>query len=167
MISSLILTLMLAPPAQADPLILARQGMAQCYTPNMAARTCRALATYEFHPDGRITNYAEVLLNPEPAVVMQAATAVHIRDSAVCGTLSDSDILELRLNGEIMTGPLEQQVRQVVLAQRTGEGEICTTYAPGADATMTYTVTIGGKQQPDDGDTVLWVDPAEGWTVAP
>ncbi len=165
-----LLSLTLAGPAEIDPLAPARQGMAQCYTPNKAARTCRALATYEFHADGTITNYAEVLLNPVPLIVMRAEAPVYIKDGAECGVASDDDIQEFLLDGAPVPPALRQQLRDAIMAERAEhvpEGEYCTVYKPNGDGTLTGVVTIDGQPYPDGEDTVLWVNPAEGWKVAP
>ncbi|MES2834447.1 MAG: hypothetical protein V4707_07065 [Pseudomonadota bacterium] len=164
-----LLSLALSGPAETDPLAPAREGMAQCYTPNKAARTCRALANYEFHADGTITNYAVVLVNPTPLIVMRAETMVHISHGAVCGTSSDSDIRGFVIDGQTLAGPLDQQLRDASAAMRAAgpQGETCTTYIAGPDGALAYSVSVGGQSQPDTGDTVLWVNPNEGWKVAP
>lgn len=170
MLIAALLSLTIAGPAEIDPLAPAREGMAQCYTPNKAARTCRALAKYEFHADGTITNYAEVLINPTPLIVMRAEAPVYIEDGAECGVVSDDDIQEFFMDGAPVPPALQQQLQDAMMAVRAEhipEGEYCTVYKPNSDGTLTGVVTIDGEPWPDGEDIVLWVNPAEGWKVAP
>ncbi|NBB52975.1 hypothetical protein GVN24_32360 [Rhizobium sp. CRIBSB] len=170
MLVATLLSLTLTGPLDTDPLAPARDGMAQCYTPNKAARTCRAIGTYEFHADGTITNFAEVLMNESPLVVMRAQSKVYIRDGAECGPVSDSDIREFLLDGSPVGPELHAQLRDVVVAARAAnmpDGEYCTVFKSNDDGTMTGVVTIDGKEWSQGDDIVLWVDPAEGWKVAP
>lgn len=169
-IAAALFSLTFAGSADIDPLAPARRGMAQCYTPNKAARTCRALATYEFHADGTITNYAEVMLNPAPLIVMRAQSMVYIKADAECGVTSDDDVRGFLMDGAPVPPALHQQLRDAVAASRAEhipDGEYCTTYKPNADGTLTGVVTIDGQPWPEGDDTVLWVNPAEGWKVAP
>lgn len=169
MLIAALLSLTLAAHAEIDPLAQAREGMAQCYSPNKAARTCRALATYAFHADGTITNYAEVLINPEPLIVMRAAGEVHVRDGAECGATDPNDIRAFYVDG-VAVGADDFAIFREVIAEAwatLGEGEFCTTYLPNPDGTQKALVTIGGVRQPMADDVMLWVNPAEGWKVAP
>lgn len=166
-----LLSLTLVGPAEVDPLAPAREGMAQCYTPNKAARTCRALATYEFHADGRIINYAEILMNPTPLVVMLIEAEVRIVGDAECSVTEPQDArYRFVIDGRPADPDMSTQLREVVVASLTemaGGGEVCTTYAPNGDGTLTGLATIDGQPWPEGNDTLLWVDPAEGWKVAP
>lgn len=170
MFATALLTLALVGPAEIDPLAPAREGMAQCYTPNKAARTCRALATYEFHADGTITNSAEVLVNPAPLVVMHSAAPVFIRGEAECGD-TDPESVDYRfeIDGRPADSPTSAQLRAAIVAafDQLPDGEFCTVYVPNGDGFLTGVVTINGERWPEGDDTVLWVDPADGWKVAP
>ena len=45
--------------------------------------------------------------------------------------------------------------------------EVCTRFTPADNGYMTQ-VTVNGQAAPSDaGVQVIWVKPAEGWTVAP
>src|SRR5262249_7986718 len=65
-----------------DPWAPARSGKLQCYTPNVAKKTCHALAQYNFAPDGGIENPAEVIISEKPLIIMKGTAPVVVRDGA-------------------------------------------------------------------------------------
>lgn len=169
MLIAALLSLTLAGPADPDPLAPAREGMAQCYRPNKATRTCGALATYEFHADGTITNYAELALLDEPLVIVRSAAPVYVRDGAECSDVDPRTIdFKFEIDGQPADAATAAELRELFLQaiDQNPDGLYCTTYHSNGDGTLTGRVTIDGERWPDGDDTLLWVNPAEGWKVA-
>ncbi|HWQ86499.1 hypothetical protein [Brevundimonas sp.] len=155
-----------------DPLAPARDGQVQCYTPDVERKTCRAIGSYLFEPDGRIINDAENMLNEEPFVILRARSAVYVRDGAVCATdaFDDRHIRTIEVNGNTLEGEAMSSARSAVAAsmrETIGTGEYCSTYHPKPDGSLRALVTVNGLPRPDAEDMVLWIRREDGWRVAP
>lgn len=167
---ALTLGALLALPAQAQdqPLTPARLGQVQCFEPDAANRTCAAMAGYAFAADGAITNTADVLIFPEPAIVMHVRSPVTVRDGAVCGPIrqSDLDAAQFTIDGQPAGDDNSELIRSQMREQLASmiDVEVCTRFVPNGDA-MRAVATIAGRPQPDQ--RVTWVRPEEGYRVAP
>lgn len=154
----------------ADPLAPARQGKVQCYEPDRAHKTCRSIGSYTFASDGSIMNQAEALISPQQLVIMKTNAPVVIRGDAECGTprKQDLDAAEIDVNGrklaEEQAAPARVQIEQA-MASFIGK-EICSTYAAQSDGTMLTSETLGGVPMQNH-EVVLWVDPGDGYRIAP
>lgn len=166
--TALLLTL-----AASDPLAPARQGLVQCYDPDAARKLCRAIGSYEFGADGAIVSLARTRLQDSPAIVMFARSRVVIRDGKECslGDLKETDIEKIEVNGQPLDDATLAVARTQIVAGlpdfMKGGQPLCSTYPARTDAAMTVTVEIGGVAHPELTATVLWVNPADGWTVTP
>ena len=162
--------LLIAAQAAPDPLLPARSGQGQCYSPDTARKTCRAFAQYKFSNDGKIENIAQVLISKDGPVVMLTATPVTIRAGAVCSALKAEDV---RTAGFIVAGQpasdtIADQIRKQItpaMAKDFGK-EVCETYIP-AESGFTSRVTVDGVAHPELVDKVIWVNLNEGYAVAP
>jgi hypothetical protein len=154
----------------AGPLEPARGGLVQCYDPDRAARTCRAIGAYRFTADGVVWNDAQTVISPSPRIVLRATTKVYVRDSAEC-TLPESradEITAIEVNGTTLQGDVFETARKQIAdaVQATlGAGELCSTYHPNPDGSLRAVTVIDGVERPELESTVLWIDPAEGWTL--
>lgn len=154
----------LALQTAADPLAPARAGGLQCQQPDPARRTCMALAAYAFAADGTVVNHAEVYVGE--GLTMAAATPVVVRGDAVCTGLPDPAGAVFSKGGR----PLAD-AEQAALRSQMAEGyaglagiEFCTRYRPDGDGFVTE-VSAGESVLPLT-TRVIWVDPADGWTVS-
>jgi len=157
-------------PAATDPLLPARSGQGQCYAPDVARKTCRAFAQYKFSNDNKIENIAQVLISKNGPVVMLTASPVTIRAGAVCSALRAEDV---RAAGFVVAGQpasdaVAEQIRKQILPAFSSQlgKEICTTYVP-ADSGFTTKVTVDGVAHAEMMDKVIWVNPNDGYAVAP
>ncbi len=153
---------------QLDILAPARAGHLQCYAPDQARKTCRALASYRLRADGSYENQATVLIAQQPFIVMSASSPVSIRDGAVCGPLTQEHLqaAQFAINGQQASNDDAAYLREQ-LAQMPGFlGEICTTYTPSGDS-FRADVTVNGVAAGGESSTVIWVRPEDGYTVAP
>ena len=152
-----------------DPLSPAAQGQVQCYVPS-DHKTCVSTTAYTANADGTYTNTSTVLLSKKPAFIMQLATPVTIKAGAVCGALRREDVAgaTVSVNGQTIPAEKAAPVLQG-LAGAMGAiigHEICTTYVPDATGYIAKS-TMDGKPQPAQDQKVIWVSPADGYTVAP
>src|SRR5258705_6767474 len=142
-----------------DPLDPARSGQMQCYTPNVAKKTCHALAQYIFAPDGSIQNPAEVMISENPLIIMKGTAPVAVRDGAVCGPFQAEDIQQatFTIAGNPAPAPVAEQIKAQLLmasAGRVGK-EICTKYVPDRGQYAAQ-VTVDGEAHPEMADRVIW-----------
>jgi hypothetical protein len=158
------------PPATADPLLPARSGQLQCHMPDVARKTCRALAGYRPADGGGYSNSATILVAAEPVVTMTTVTPVRVVAGAVCGTIRAEDIAQgtLAVDGANLpadqAGPILGQIA-TAMAAMIGH-EICTRYEPAGGGLLTARATIDGVSRPET-QQVLWVRPEDGYRVAP
>jgi hypothetical protein len=168
--AAIILAAAQAAPSVTDPLLPARSGQQQCYAPDTARKTCRAMAQYKFSNDNKVESISQVLVSKNGPVVMMSAAPVTVRAGAVCGTLRAEDV---RSAGFLVAGQpapdvLADQIRnQLIPAMSRDFGkEVCTTYVP-SDTGYTTKVTISGVAHPEVVDKVIWVGTNDGYVVAP
>ena len=159
--------------AATDPLAPARGSHVQCYDPVPAQRLCRAIGSYAFAADGTISNLAVNRLQDSPTVVMFARSPVVIRGDRVCsvGALNGADIERIEVDGRPLDDATLVLARGQIMASlpdsmKTGQ-PLCSAYAPNPDGTVSATVYVGDVAHPELNATVMWVNPAQGWTVVP
>jgi len=156
-----------ATDAAEDPLGPARAGQLQCHTPDIARKTCQALAGYTFAADGTILNQAEVVLNASPLIVMWNESTVNVRDGAICGQLADFDKTRFTVEGGTADPAMADQIKaQVVGAYAALGREGCTRYTGSGNA-LTAEVSIDGLARPEFNQPVIWVSRADGYAVRP
>jgi hypothetical protein len=160
-------------PAESDPQAVsiearARAGHMDCYSPDIEARTCRAMSSYIFTDAGGVTNVAHALMGDEPQIIMTAQSAVEVTDTSVCGRLSreDFEAAQFTIDGEPAPADMSATLRANIiehLGDMLGK-EICTTYVVSGDA-MQARVTIDGAPDSEPPEPVIWVTPDEGYRV--
>jgi hypothetical protein len=153
--------------AQTEPLAPARQGQVQCFEPDAANKLCAAMASYAFTADGVISNTSDVLIFPEPAIVMHVTSPVTVRDGAVCGPIRSQDIdaASFTIDGQPAGDDNAQMIRSQMREQLAAmiNVEVCSRFVPDGDR-LRAVATIGGRAQPDQ--HVVWVRPEDGYRVA-
>jgi hypothetical protein len=153
-----------------EPIAQADAGQAQCYTPNIAAKTCASLSTYRRRADGGIDNIASVLLTNSPVLIMTTVQDVTANIGRVCGALSGADIATARFTlsgadvGEAKAAGLRAQLTRVFA--EILDHMVCTTYVPDGSGFVAH-ITFDGVPRPGLDQRVIWVTPADGWKVAP
>ena len=171
-----VVALALAAPAAfaadlPDPIAPAMWGQLQCYMPDTARKTCASLAGYRANPAGGIDNATTVLLSKSPVVTMETISPIEIKMGQVCGKIRRQDLDSATFT---MAGrPFEAQQAAPIRAQlqtafqNIFDHEICTAYT-NQGAAMLAKATIDGVPTPPAADQqVLWVSPADGYTVSP
>ena len=154
----------------SDPIGRAFAGQMQCYSPNVARRTCQSLAGYRRSADGSIDNDATVLISSSPVIVMTTRSPVTVRSNSVCGPIRRQDIeaATFELDGQAADATQTADLRvRMIAAERSLIGrEICTQYLPHGD-TLLARASVDGVVQPSLDQTVIWVGANSGWRVHP
>jgi hypothetical protein len=152
----------------ANPLVLAEQGQLQCYRPDVQKKTCQSIASYKRTGPGIYDNGALVAVGN--SVTLETHTPVIVKGDAVCGSIRLQDVTAgtLRMGDHVadpdIARPTLERIAQV-LAPILGK-EICTRYEPkGTD--FEAKGSIAGIYRADLDQTVKWISPSEGYTVAP
>lgn len=151
-----------------NPLALAETGQLQCYRPDVQKKTCQSIASYRRTGRGTYDNGALIPLSPN--ATLETHTPVVIKAGAVCGFIRGQDALAgtLRVDGAVVAPekakPILERVAQAMVPM--ADKEICTKYEPSG-TNFTAKISIGGTYKPDQDETVKWIGPAEGYTVAP
>lgn len=170
LIPALILALAAPAAAQTDLLAPARAGKLQCYTPDAADRSCRALIAYSFAAGGKVVSRSETVLSPDDPILMKRRAELTLRGGALCGRVQagDLDQATFTIAGRAAS-PSETAILRARAKSEYAEifgKEICTSFKPargGLEAGM----TLDGVPQPDVTDQVVWVDAKDGWVVGP
>jgi hypothetical protein len=158
------------PTAYFGPLAPAGKGMAQCYVPDTARKTCTSMATYHQNADGTFTNKAIVLISKSPPAVIEMNTTVQVKSGAICGQILEENIKAAKLTVNDTEVPAEQAAPVLAqmasgMSQVVGH-DICTAYVKSGND-MVAKATLDGVAKPDQDQVVLWVSPADGYSVAP
>jgi hypothetical protein len=158
-----------APPL-ADPLAPAAQGQLQCYAPDVARRTCRALAAYAAEPGGAIDDTLTILISKSPPITARLVLAVQVKGGAVCTTAHRQDIDSATFLSE--DAPLDDTQAAVLRAQAQGYldqvigQELCLSFVSDGGAFVAR-ATLNGQPQPRLDQRFTWVSAAAGYTVGP
>jgi len=155
--------------ATVDPLVPLKAGMAQCSAPNDAKKTCRSLTTFTAKPDGSYVTDTKLFISPIGPITFETNSIVHIKDGAICGTATTKTIDKARLFEG--ANPMPDSRKWIVL-DRIEDAmtpilgkEVCTSFTAGENGAYLAHATIGGVARPET-QTVRWVNPGDGYTVA-
>ena len=152
-----------------EPIAKADQGLLQCYAPNPTHKTCQSLASYA-QVDGAILNRVVILLAPNPLIIMTATSPVQVAAGQVCGPIRSEDLAAatFTIAGQPATADQTARLRQKLQASMAGliGRKACMTYVADGPALIAKS-TIDGVAQPSANQPVIWVSPAQGYTVGP
>jgi hypothetical protein len=159
-----------AAPANTDPLAPSAQGKLECTVLDPQRKTCRSLASYRATGNGSYASTATILIAPQGPVTIEMTTPVTIKAGRACTTLRNEDFAgaKVKAAGQPVT---DAQTTQVVssmtqaLAPLMGK-EICASYEPDGTG-FVEKAYVEGEYQAGMDQKILWVDPKDGYTVAP
>jgi hypothetical protein len=154
--------------ADADPLEPGRAGKAQCFTPDAKAKTCRQIVTFTFGRGGAIETHASTAMNEN--IVMHHGGRVTLKGGAVCRRIGaeDMDHAAFTLGGKPASAADTKALRAEVKKEYAGiiGKELCTRYQQQG-AVFAASLTMDGVDQTDVSDTVVWVNPKDGYRLVP
>jgi hypothetical protein len=160
-----------APPAAAQSgefLRRSQAGEVECWSPDRAARTCRAMSTYRSLEGGRIVNDAIVFLQHDPRVIMFVSSDVHVRDEMICGTVlsSDLDAAYFEIDGVRADDEQAHAIRGAVAQLFAGISEVCSRHTRDGEQFL-VTAIVDGIERADLSDRMVWIRPEDGYTIDP
>jgi hypothetical protein len=150
-----------------DPLAPARNGLVQCFTPDVAIKACRAIGSYAFNADGSIDSTAVVVVNLQPLIVMTVTSPAFVRDEMLCGPL---DLAHLEAASFAVEGvpAAESETAAFRAAMRTRMapmvGEVCSAYTAQGEG-FAVAGYHNGSQHDGLSDFMIWIDPSDGYVV--
>lgn len=157
-------------PPPADPLAPVLKGQVQCYSPDVARKTCRSIGGYVPNPDGSYQNKATVLLSASPLIVMETVAPVTVKHGAVCGAVTPHDIetAHFTIEGQPANAAQAERLRAALTQAEAAifDHEICTAEGVVGGA-ATAEVSVDGARTPTMDQRMVWVSPADGFKVAP
>ena len=153
-----------------NPLAPALAGKLECTKPDDQRKTCRSIAAYT-HLDG--PNYsanASILISPQGPVILLTKSPAVVKSDAVCGMLRRDDLTRGQLQvrdrrlSAAEAAPILERIA-TLMAPIIGK-EICVTYGSSAQGIIEHG-TIDGVPQPKGDQPVKWINPTDGYVVAP
>lgn len=152
-----------------DPLVEARKGMVYCEDPNHSEKTCSALASYIFPPDGSILGEARGALNNDPPMSFVIGGKVTIRGRELCILVSQENLdgMQLLVGEEIFSSEegdkLVAMVRESMADELLGK-EMCEQHFADGTKRMS-TATLNGVPQPDLTGEYAWIGKDDGYRL--
>ena len=149
-----------------DVLARAREGHLQCFQPDHVRRTCKVMAGYSFGDDGQIVNRAQLLMDESGPAVVVVTSPVVVRNGAVCGQLDGLADARFLVAGQPAT-PSQEAGYRLLLSVAPRKGEVCARWVGLGNGGYWATGTLDGRDQKDFAQPMAWVEPGEGYVVAP
>lgn len=156
----------------SDPLAPARSGQVLCFEPDPAARTCLGQARYRWMPDDTVASDLIVRVSRFPITVHSTAT-VHMRGLSECSAVGNASaqITAIYEEGQPLQGSDFDEARDLLggaIDIGIGPGrELCLTHEVQADNTLRLVAYVDGRRRADLDSAARWVDPTDGWRLAP
>lgn len=166
----LFLTLLMAAGQSSETLDQIALGKLQCYLPDVATKTCVAIASYTRQADGSWVNLADQLAPIPSSPRMLTRTHVKIEGDTICGPIKRDDILHSEFI--LPTGhlPPEDAARvATMLADAMApvlDRVICTRYKH-QDSSVMAEISIDGVRQSSLDEPIAWIDADAGYTLRP
>ena len=160
-----------APAAVSDAVFRPTlDGRLECVAPNVEHRTCKAMAIYRRRADGSIELAATSLANATPMILMKSVGTVTFTRDGMCasGVRQAFEKAEFTIDGVPASASQTARFRSRVVhfGREATNGLVCDHYVATGDNLMDLP-TLDGKPVPEAVQRVLFVSPAEGYSVSP
>ena len=144
------------------------EGKVQCFSPNIARRTCQSMARYRGNGSYYV-NEATILIESMERTTMRISNPVRVVNDAVCAVLQPADVAGAVIvrDGVVVSRDLAKPILALVATEMASvmRRETCTRFS-AAPTGFVAKVSINGVYQPALDRPGIWVSPAEGFTVA-
>jgi hypothetical protein len=165
---SLLLVLAASISQQMAP---ASQGKLQCLSPIESMKTCDSLSRITQVAPGQYRYEAQILLDADGPVVATEHGTLAVQGSKICEKvrLSNLDTMTFKVAGAPASAAETARYRTdfkrkfAVIAGQM----ICNTIAPEEDGLHEVETFIAGRRVSGLDYSMKWVDPGDGWKVAP
>lgn len=153
-----------------DPLAPALAGKLECSSPDDQRKICKSIVYYRRLTDQDYSDTATILMSKDGPVVMETTSTVTVKGDAVCGFLTPEDLKagKIWIGGKALDAAGAAPVLDSISAAASSMfgKELCVSYAKSADGLVEHG-TIDGVAEPKADQLIEWVDPADGYIVAP
>lgn len=170
MISLIILLAGAKVEAGTDILAQSKSGKVLCSNPDVSAKTCSSITSYESSADGSVLETTEVLLTPHQPLTLTMAIASQVTARTSCGVMTLNDLRrgQIRLNGEAL--PANQRIR-VLERLKASMGLLAGNRVCDAirmeDGHLVKYGQIDGVDIKLPAKPVMWAPQEDGYKVAP
>jgi len=154
-----------------DSLLPLRKGMMACYRPNLNAKRCDTIESYEFQSDGTVKVHATVAEAPSRTAAMKITYQANLRDNVLCGGPTEDDLRMATFwtDGVLMSAAQATQYREQHKLMRPvieAQGEQCVRFSQFYYGVWAQ-VTTGGTYRPVLDAPVVWISPDAEFDVRP
>jgi hypothetical protein len=160
----------LAEPARVEPLGPALAGQLQCYSPNEAEKTCQSIDRFRPLGNGRFSDAVAVRLVGDPLIIAEFTLSYGTKGDAFCNMLRPGDLAAARItkSGRPMPAKEAAALRRLLIEAMASymNKEACTVLEESDEGLVART-RVNGVYDPGVDQYVKWVDPADGYRVAP
>jgi hypothetical protein len=160
----------LAAAAVAEQMAPAQKGMLQCQMPDMLFKTCASLTKVVASGPEAYRLETSLLVNPTGPVVATVTSNVAVQGNAICdkNDPADIDAAAVMIGGK--PAPAAEAARHIATLKRTlatfARKTVCTEVVAGEGGTLKVQGRVNGTRIPLLDYDMIWVNPADGWTVA-
>ena len=160
----------LAAASVADQMAPAQKGMLQCQMPDMLFKTCASLTKVVASGPESYRLETSLLVNPAGPVVATVTSTVTMQGSEICDRNEPADIAAATVTVGGKAVPATTAARHIATLRRglaSVSGKlVCTEIVAGGEGHTKVQGRIEGKRVPALDYDMIWVGPADGWTVA-
>ena len=156
--------------SETDAAAQSELGKRLCVNPDVSTKTCSSVLSYKSGPDGSLIETGEVLIVPAQGITLEMTSLVKEEGGALCGAVQLTDMQKaiVRVKGAHLPAERHAAVLASIverMAPLAGK-KACEVLRMQDGQLMKF----GQLDQVDlklPGKPVKWVDPAEGFRVAP
>jgi len=160
----------LAAASVAEQMAPAQKGMLQCQMPDMLFKTCASLTKVVASGPEAYRIETSLLVNPVGPVVATVASSLTVQGNEICdkNDPADIDAATVAIGGK--PAPAVAAARHIATLRRNlatfSRKTVCTEVVTGEGGTMKVQGRVNGIRIPALDYDMVWVNPADGWTVA-
>jgi len=161
---------LLAAASVAEQMAPAQKGMLQCQMPDMLFKTCASLTKVVVSGPEAYRLETSLLVNPVGPVVATVSSNLTVQGNAICdkNDPADIDAATVAIGGK--PAPAAAAARHIATLKRTlatfSRKTVCTEVTIGEAGTLKVQGSVNGTRIPALDYDMIWVAPADGWTVA-
>ena len=164
------LAFILATSSVTEQMAPARKGMLQCQMPDMLFKTCASLTKVVEGGPAAYRLETSLLVNPQGPVVATIHSNVSVQGEEICDTNDPADVAAATVTVDGKTPPPAVAARHIASLKKSlatfSRKLVCTRIVAGEENRMKVEGRVSGVRMPALDYDMIWVGPADGWTVA-
>ena len=164
------LAFLLAATSVAEQMAPAREGKLQCQMPDMLFKTCASLTKVAVRDAATYRLETSLLVNPQGPVVATVQSDVRVQGEEICDKNDPADVAAATVTVDGKAPPPAVAARHVATLQKSlatfSRKLVCTRIVAGEEGRLKVEGRVSGIRIPALDYDMIWVGPADGWTVA-